>query len=53
MVLTDGATPWPPEQPRGCKVIICIIGTEDSIAQAKASWPPPPWASAIGIPHVV
>ena len=31
VVLTDGYTPWPKEQPRGCKVVAGIIGPEEAL----------------------
>jgi predicted metal-dependent peptidase len=42
VVLTDGWTPWPAAAPRGCRVIVGVIG--------DGSGPPaPPWARTVAI----
>lgn len=39
VVFTDGETPWPPNPPVGCRVIVALLG------RASSDLPPtPPWA---------
>jgi predicted metal-dependent peptidase len=50
VVLTDGYTPWPATNPRpSMKTIVGIIGTKASIAAAAECYPPPAWATVVGI----
>ena len=41
VVLTDGYTPWPNEPPKGCTVVVGLLG-------AAAPWPPA-WARTVRI----
>ena len=39
VVFTDGETPWPPQPPPGCSVIVALLG------RSRTDFPPtPPWA---------
>jgi predicted metal-dependent peptidase len=51
IVFTDGFTPWPVTRTtRSTPLIVGIIGSEASIADAEATWGPPPWARVVRIP---
>jgi predicted metal-dependent peptidase len=41
VVLTDGYTPWPPEPPKGCTVVVGLLGID--------SPPAPGWARSVRI----
>jgi predicted metal-dependent peptidase len=41
VVLTDGYTPWPAEQPKGMRIVVGLIGP-----QARDA---PPWARAVRV----
>jgi len=48
IVLTDGATPWPDNEPPGVQVVVGIIGSsEEQIVEA--GWKIPGWASVVYI----
>jgi len=44
IVLTDGATPWPKEPPRGCQL---VVGVLDPAVDWEKSYPPPPYAKRV------
>lgn len=46
VVLTDGYTPWPPEPPRGQRVVVGLLAE----GLSETPWPPPDWARSIVIP---
>jgi predicted metal-dependent peptidase len=41
VVLTDGFTPWPAEQPKGMRIVVALIGPR--------ARPAPPWARAVRV----
>lgn len=49
VVLTDGGTPWP-DAPGRVRLVVGLIGSPECIASAKATWPPPSWATVVEIP---
>ncbi|MGH9183980.1 MAG: vWA domain-containing protein [Acidimicrobiales bacterium] len=48
VVLTDGLTPWPPEGPKGVRVIVGLIG-DSGPGRSRQVWAPPRWARVVPI----
>lgn len=45
VVLTDGETPWPDKQPKGCAVVVGLVGNVDEFTRGRV----PKWASVVEI----